>query len=179
MVIDNENNTQEEKEKVFECFFKNNYSRLYYYALHFIPDSEVCKDIVSEAFRHLWEKVDIANVDSLLSYMFNHIHNLCIDHIRHDEVKSRYVESYLNTVSEMDEKEWEETELRILRIMEIISELPEQTKFVMEQHYLYKKKYKEIAEAIGLTESGVRKHIIKGLDIIRKDFSVKYKKGSD
>lgn len=32
---------------------------------------------------------------------------------------------------------------------------------------------------IGLSESGVRKHIMKGLNTIRSYFSIKYKKGSD
>ncbi len=173
----NEDKTQDAKEKVFEHFFKNNYSRLYYYALHYISDSEVCKDIVSEAFRYLWEKADVIDPETVLSYMFTHVRNLCIDHLRHIEVEESYAKSYTKMVSEINEEEWEETEIRIKRIMQIIETLPPQTKFIMEQNYLHKMKYKEIAEVMNLTESGVRKHIMKGLDIIRKEFSVKYKKG--
>ena len=46
-------------EREFATFFKENYSRLYYYALHFIPDPEVCKDIVSDSFHFMWERIGI------------------------------------------------------------------------------------------------------------------------
>lgn len=170
---------QATKEKEFERFFAENYSRLYYYALHYISDSEICKDIVSESFRYLWEKLDAVRVDTMLTYMFTHVRNLCIDHIRHAEVENSYLNSQLNFVSEMDDESWKETEIRIEQIMQVLDTLPSQTKFIMEQNYLHKKKYKEIAEIVGMTESGVRKHIMKGLDTIRSYFSVKYKKGGN
>lgn len=63
--------------------------------------------------------------------------------------------------------------------MRLIENMPPTTRLVMEQCYLYKKKYKDVAEMTGLSESGVRKQIMKGLDTIRSFFSVKYKKGSN
>lgn len=167
------------KEKFFENFFKENYSRLYYYALHFIPDSEICKDIVSDAFRHLWEKTEEIVPETILSYMYTRIRNLCIDHIRHGEVEESYINEHLKLASEMDDEAWIETEIRIQQIMKIIETLPPMTRFVMEQKYMQRKKYKEIADILEITESGVRKHIMKGLDVIRKEFSVKYKKGGN
>lgn len=172
----NETIADRHKTTIFERLFKENYTRLYYYALSFIPDPETCKDIVSESFRVLWERFDSIKQETMLSYMFAHVHNLCIDHIRHQEVESSYATSYLKIVSEMSSNDWSEQEEKMERILKIINGLPPQTKFVMEQCYLYKKKYREVAEILGLTESGVRKHIMKGLDTIRNEFSVKYKK---
>ena len=164
------------KKTIFERLFKENYTRLYYYALSFIPDPETCKDIVSESFRLLWERFDSIKHETVLPYMFAHVHNLCIDHMRHQEVENSYAIAYLKIASEMNSTDWSEHEEKMERILKIIDNLPPQTKFVLEQCYLYKKKYKEVAEILGLTESGVRKHIMKGLNIIRNEFSVKYKK---
>lgn len=164
----------------FEHFYKRNYSRLYYYALHFIQDSEICKDIVNDAFEHLWKKRKEGVVpDTILAYMYNRIRNLCIDYIRHDQVKDSYVEDFLKFSSHMDDNAWEETEERIQKIMQIIETLPPLTRFIMEQNYLRQKKYKDIAEIVGISESGVRKHVMKGLEVIRKAFSINYKKGSN
>jgi RNA polymerase sigma factor (sigma-70 family) len=163
-------------ERIFEDFFRKNYSRLYYFALHYINDSETCKDIVSEAFRFLWEKKETVVSTTMLSYMFAHVRSLCIDSIRHADVEDSNAESYMQSILDMNETDWSEMEDRIQVILQIIEGMPSQTKFIMEQHYLYKKKYKEISEIISLTESGVRKNIIKGLDIIRESLNVKYKK---
>lgn len=168
-----------QSEFVFENFFRENYSRLYYHALNFIPDPEICKDIVSDAFRHLWEKREFIVSKTILSYMYTRVRNLCIDHIRHSEVEDGYVLDRMHLSSEMDDDSWTETEERIKTVIEIIETLPESTRFVMEQKYLHGKKYVEIAEEMKMTESGVRKHIMKGLDIIRKHFSVNYKKGGN
>lgn len=167
------------KEKFFEKFFKENYSRLYYYALNFIPDSEICKDIVSDVFRHLWEKSDNIIPETILSYMYTRTRNLCIDHIRHNEVVDSYLNEHMKMASEMDDEAWMETEERIQRVMDILETLPPMTRFIMEQNYLQRKKYKEIAEMTEMTESGVRKHIMKGLNLIRKEFSVNYRKGGN
>ncbi len=163
--------------KEFERFFKENYVRLYYYALHFIPDSEICKDIVSDSFHYMWERIETFRTETALSYMYTHVRNLCIDHIRHLEMKEANVSSYLSMWQEWNSSDWEESEERIQIIMHLIDEMPSLTRQIMQLCYLHKKKYKEVAEMTGLSESGVRKHIMKGLDIIRSYFSVKYKKG--
>lgn len=165
--------------KEFELFFKENYSRLYYYALRYIPDSEVCKDLVSDSFHYMWERIDTFRADTALTYMYTHVQRLCIDYIRRSDMKEANIPSYLAMLQEWNAPQQKESEERIRIIMRLIEEMPSTTRLVMEQCYLYKKKYKEVAEMCGLSESGVRKHIMKGLDIIRSFFSVKYKKGGN
>ena len=168
---------EKEREKAFSAFFKSNYTKLYYYAFSYIPDSEICKDILSDSFRHLWEQIENFNSTTALSYMFVHVHNLCIDYIRHTAMEHAHIESYLDVILSMNDRDWNETENRIEQIWEIIENMPSKTRFCMEQCYYKKKKYKDVALALGITESGVRKHIMKGLDAIRNKFFVKYKKG--
>lgn len=163
----------------FEQFFKENYSRLYYYALRYIPDSEICKDLVSDSFHFMWERIETFRVDTALTYMYTHVQHLCIDYIRRSEMKEANVPSYLSMLQEWNASDRQESEERIKIIMRLIENMPPTTRLVMEQCYLYKKKYKEVAEMTGLSESGVRKQIMKGLDTIRSFFSVKYKKGSN
>lgn len=169
--------SDESLRNTFEQFFKDYYSCLYYYALRYIPDEEVCKDLVSDSFHHLWENIDTFRPDTALTYMYTHVRYLCIDYIRHSNMAEAHIPSYLTMLREWNDDDRHESEERILTIMHLIEEMPENTRFVMEQCYLHKKKYCEVAEMMGVTESAVRKHIMKGLNLIRTHFSVKYKKG--
>ena len=83
----------------------------------------------------------------------------------------------MSLIQEQNSDAHQESEERIKMIMAIIDKLPPLTQKVMELCYIEKKRYRETAEILGLSESGVRKHIMKGLDTIRKHFSVRYKKG--
>ena len=165
------------RRKEYENFFKENYARLYYYALHFIPDTEVCKDIVGDSFYYLWERIDAFRAETALSYMYTHIHHLCIDHLRRTKMKEANADAYLTMLQKWNARDWEESEERIGIIMQLIEKMPAATRLVMEQCYIYKKKYRQVAQMTGLSESGVRKHVMKGLNAIRSYFSVKYKKG--
>ena len=39
-----------DKKRYFEQLFRENYTRLYYYALSFLNDSELARDVVSNVF---------------------------------------------------------------------------------------------------------------------------------
>ncbi len=174
-----ETKSPETLKREFELFFKEQYSRLYYYALRYVPDEEVCKDLVSESFRFLWEHIDTFCAETALTYMYTHVYHLCIDHLRHAEVVETNMPSYLSTLRDWHTNNHRESDKRIRIIMKLIEQMPPTTRLVMEECYFNEKKYREVAEMTGLSESGIRKHIMKGLDIIRSHFSVKYKKGSN
>lgn len=163
--------------KEFERFYKENYSRFYYYALTLVPDDEACKDLVNDSFHYLWERIDTVRLQTARAYMYTNVHHRCIDYLRHAQMEESNRDAYLDMVREWNEKEHQESEERIRIIMQLMEEMQEPTRSIMEQCYLYKKKYKEVAVMVGLTESGVRKHIMKGLGKIRAYFNVNYKKG--
>lgn len=163
--------------KNFEIFFRENYARFYYYALRFIPEEEACKDLVSDTFSFMWERIENMQMDTALTYMYTHLQRLCIDYLRKQERTENNKQSYLSEVRNWNGAEEREKEERIKTIMRLIEQMPPQTRSIMEQYYLEKKTYREVALLTGLTESGVRKHIMKGLNTIREYFSVNYKKG--
>ena len=116
-------------------------------------------------------------MDTALTYMYTHLQRLCIDYLKKQERTENNKQSYLSEVRNWNGAEEREKEERIKTIMRLIEQMPPQTRSIMEQCYLEKKTYREVALLTGLTESGVRKHIMKGLNTIREYFSVNYKKG--
>ena len=87
-------------DKEFENLFKSNYTRLYYYALTFVDDAEVCKDIVSDVFETLWHDYDSVRPDGRMAYLYACVKNRCVDHLRRRSVKQRYVLFYATDVRE-------------------------------------------------------------------------------
>lgn len=164
-------------EENFENFFKENYNRFYYYALRFLRDTEISRDIVSDSFQYMWERRDNIVFETARSYMYSHVHHLCIDYLRKEKMKENNADKYLTFILGQSQEELQEQEERVEKIMGIIKALPPTTQKVMELCYFERKKYKEAALILELSESGVRKHIMKGLSKIRESFSVNYKKG--
>lgn len=167
---------KESLKKEFETFYQENYARFYYYALHFISDSEACKDVVNDTFFFMWEHMEKLQMRTATTYMYTHLQRLCIDYLRRQQRQANNELLYLLKQKEWSDEEHREDEARIRTIMTLIENMPPLTRTIMEQCYLYKKTYQEVASITGLSESGVRKHIMKGLSTIREHYSVTYKK---
>ena len=159
-----------EKEKKFEAFFKENYTPFYFFALQFTNDEEVSKDIVNDSFELAWTKIDSIDVKNWKSYVLSYIRNKCVDYIRHQEVKKKYVDFYQKLILESRNDGTPEYDERILQIRKIIQNFSPQTKLIFQECYLREKKYKEVAEEFGISENAVKKHIMKGLKILRDFF---------
>lgn len=165
------------KESLFQELFTANYSRLYYAALYFVNDADTAKDMVNDVFTRLWEDFDGDADTYTVAYLIANIRNRCIDYLRHSEVEMRYAQLYVKLHSEGLLAENEEKDERLDRIYKVMEEMPARTRFVMDQCYFENKKYAEVAEILDITTNGVRKHIMKALEMLRNEFSVNYKKG--
>lgn len=84
-----------DKERNFELFFKENYSRFYYFAYQMISEREVCHDIVSDSFEQTWNAIRPDKAEKEInwnSYMYSLIRNKCVDYIRYEMAKERYAD---------------------------------------------------------------------------------------
>ena len=159
----------------FEQLYKEHYARLYYYAFRFITDEEMCKDIVNDVFEKAWQNFGKLKPETASAYLYAQVRNLCIDHLRHQQVEEQYAEFY-RTVSEEDlDTSPDEREERIRRIEAFIEQLKDPTKTILKECYYEKKKYQQVAEDFGMSTSGVKKHIMKALKMLREEFGIRKK----
>lgn len=47
------------------------------------------------------------------------------------------------------------------------------TRHILEECYVRRKKYQEVADELNISVSAVRKHIVKALSVLRKEFAKK------
>lgn len=163
-----------ERDTEFELFFKQNYSRFYYFAFQMIGDKEVCRDIIAEGFEQTWQAFEQSKEINWTSYMYALVRNKCVDYLRREMVKAKYAELYMAMYDEADEDDgYEEMEEQITQMYKMISEFSPKTRLILEECYFHKKKYSEVAEELGISVSAVRKHIVNALKEFRKEIAKK------
>ena len=161
-----------EDKKSFDNIFRQYYGKLCAYAGQFVFDNDSCADIVSEAFEKLWHNFSHIQKTALQSYLYKEVHNKCIDHIRHQKVKKRYVDLYvLLTENNFTQEELDAQQEREKHMEEILAKLGHRTREIFLACYADGTKYKEVAQSTGLSMAAIQKHIVKALKIIREERS--------
>lgn len=165
----NKNRTLSDED--FEIIYKTYYSRLYYYTFQFITDEENSKDIVNDVFEKIWIQRHELKLETLSSYLYTLVRNRCLDYLRHKKVEQQYAALY-DLISQKEFDDSELCEYRMSRVEKIIEKLGEPTKSIFIQCYFQNKKYAEVAQEYHISSSGVKKHVMKVLRLIRKEFDI-------
>lgn len=154
----------------FELLFKDNYTRLYYYALNFLNDSEAARDIVNDVFEYVWRHYEHYELSvSLSPFLYTLVRNQAVSFIRHRKVEEKYQQRFLSD-EEVYEHEYAEHDELIFRLRKAIAELPAQTQNVFRACFLEDKKYQEAADELNISVNTVKTHIKKALRLLRESF---------
>jgi RNA polymerase sigma factor (sigma-70 family) len=160
-----------DKENDFEQFFRSHYQSYYFFALRFLEEEEASRDVVNDAMEYVYRNYHDSRVDSWEGYALSFIRSRCIDLIRRRSVQRRYAEFYQAHAERLQASAAEETDERMEMLMAAIEELPEKTRQVLRECYLNKKKYREVALEMGISEESVHKHIVRALKKLREKFA--------
>lgn len=156
----------------FEQLFRNNYGKAYYLALRILHDDEASKDVVADAFELVWRRLQDSDVDKLSSYLLTAVKNVCLDYIRKQNIRNRYIQASVQAVGKLsfNPEEVDLHEEKIQTIMRSLDELTPRTQQIVTMCYVQRKKYREVAEELGISESAVKKHIMQALSYMRQKF---------
>ena len=156
----------------FERLFRDNYGKAYYLALRILHDDEASKDVVADAFELVWRRLQDSDVDKLSSYLLTTVKNVCLDYIRKQNIRNRYVQANVQAVGKQsfNPEEVDLHEEKIQTIMRSLDELTPRTQQIVTMCYVQRKKYREVAEELGISESAVKKHIMQALSYMRQKF---------
>ena len=156
----------------FEQLFRDNYVKAYYLALRILHDDEASKDVVADAFELVWRRLQDSDVDKLSSYLLTTVKNVCLDYIRKQNIRNRYVQANVQAVGKQsfNPEEVDLHEEKIQTIIRSLDELTPRTQQIVTMCYVQRKKYREVAEELGISESAVKKHIMQALSYMRQKF---------
>jgi len=156
-------------ELTLDDFFNSYYAQFHSFANNYLSDKNECEDIVQEVFISFWEqKQKFSNLISLKAYFYTSIRNKCLNFIKHDFVKQKYLQESQSKI-----KSTEFFLESILRkesngiIYEAINKLPSMEKKVL---LLALQEYsnEQIAEELNIKINTVKTHKSRAYQVLRK-----------
>ena len=164
-------------DKTYETFFRQNYNDAYQLAFGLLRDEEACKDVVSDAFELLLKLYNSGKTERFtVSYLMTTVKNKAIDEIRKRHSRNRYAYYILHhhDTDTVNDLIMQERKKQVDEIMDALDRLTPKTLRVMKACFVERKKYREVAEELGISKSTVKKHVMDALRRLRDQFDNPY-----
>ncbi|MDR1172343.1 MAG: RNA polymerase sigma-70 factor [Bacteroidales bacterium] len=167
------------KKANFESLYKELQPRLYAYSRKFIDDPETARDLVQDAFIKFWEDIDITAIHtSIAAYLRKTVHNLCLLHLRSQQIHQRF-ENYMAFKLKEAELNFFSPDYGVytsifLKDMEdiikkCVENLPPQSRRIFEMSRTKGMSYAEIADELGISVRTVENHVYRVLAIMKTE----------
>lgn len=164
------NKTENEfcNEKKFSSFFSEQSNLLFNYIFYKCGNTDLANDIVQEAFIKIWKNCAKVFPNKAKAFLFTIANNLFLNEYARSSViidyKNTIKKDYTNESPEfiLEEKEFED------KLQHAISNLTEAQRVAFLLHRVDGKKYKEIADLLGISIKAVEKRIHNALLNLRK-----------
>jgi RNA polymerase sigma-70 factor (ECF subfamily) len=164
----------------FSQLFVDYQSRFIGFASHYVRDTAVAEDIVSDAFIYYWtNRSRLPDDTNVPAYILATVKNRCLDHLRHIRVKQNAFARILNNAQwELDMRitslqALEPTEIYTKEIYELVNKallkLPSKTQRIFHKSRVNQLPNKEIAETMNISVKTVEAHITAALKLLRAE----------
>ncbi len=159
-------------EAAFERLFRSWYPNLVGFARRFVQDPDESEELVQDFFFQLWEKRQQFSLStSLRSYLFTAVRNRCFNYLQHHKVRRQHQEGIADRLTSLGQSSGPQEQLEhgelAQRIDAAVEALPPRCREVFVASRYEGKKYKEIAESLGISPRTVEVQIGKALKQLR------------
>ena len=84
------------KESAFKEIYEKYVSTLRYFGNKFLSDERLIEDILQDTFVSLWEnRKKFNNELAIKSFLYTGVKNRCLNNLRHEKIKQKYVEGFV------------------------------------------------------------------------------------
>ena len=118
-----------------------------------IKREELAEEVLQDAFLKIWDRIDSydATKGKLFTWMLNIARNQAIDKTRSKEFsKGKKTDDIDNFVRKVDRNEYVEQKVDVIGLQDLLKLLPEDQRFVIDQHYLKGYTQAEMSEEFNL-----------------------------
>lgn len=157
-----------------DTLFRESYHDMYCFAYSVTHDEDASRDIVADSFEDLFRRDHSLSTNAeKKNFLFHIVRNKCVDHFRKMNVHNRYAD-YIHSSTKTNDlsytESWIEHERKLEAVRLALADLPQRTREIVTDHYLFNKKYSEIADKFGISQSAVKKHVMQALRYLRAKF---------
>jgi len=145
--------------------FKDHYPALLLYAVKWVKEENLAKDLVQAVFVNLLEKSEKTKILNYQSYLFKSVRNECIQHLRKNNSPSSIEEINLNKFGYFNDP-IEQAEFEAY-VFSLIEKLPPATKKVFKLNRFEGLSNQEIADQLEISKRTVELQISNALKLLR------------
>ena len=149
----------------FERIFRQHYDGMFRLARKMLGDDEESKDVVSDVFAQLLNSHTDFHAETLQSFLLTSVRHRCINLLVHKQ-KGQAVITELQTE---DDNQSEQEQLDTFHRY-IDEHMPEMTQRILRLRYQQGLKYREIADALQISEVTVYNHLSQSLKELKDYF---------
>ena len=155
--------------QTFEQIFRHHYDGMFRLARRMLGDDAESKDVVSDVFASLLGKDETKlKTDTLQGFLLTSVRNRCVNLLVH---KQKEQAAIVNLKDNADEDSGQE-KLNALRDY-IDTRLPELSQHILRLRFQQGLKYREIADALQVSEVTVYNHLSQSLKQMKEHFKAK------
>ena len=154
-------------DEAFERLFKSHFRRLHAYACTLLRESHQAEEMVQNVFVKLYERAGRIRIEtSPEAYLYRAVYYECLNHQKHVKVRRAY-RAYATRGGEPAAGGAPARELET-RLHEAMKDLPEQCRTIFQLSRFEGLKYREIADALGISPKTVENQMGKALHRLRE-----------
>jgi len=152
----------------FNSFYLEHIQAVNNFAFYKCGEKAMSLDLVQDAFAKIWENCSKIDFLKAKTYLFTTVNNLFLNTVRHQKVVFSYAKAapYMDTTNLSPEYLLEEEEFK-QKLEAVISSLTEEQREVFLLNRIEDKKYREIAELLGISQKTVEKRMSAALKSLR------------
>ncbi len=149
--------------------------KLYRFAYRLLANKEEAEDIVQETFMRLWNKrKNLTEYKSIDAFAMIITKNLCIDSLKSRNRNVLDVESPFNSTDQISPYEKTELADSVRNVNQIIDNLPDQQKMIIQLRDIEGYSFEEIAVIMDLNINAIRVNLSRARKKVRDNLTKKY-----
>lgn len=138
--------------------------RLYRFAMRMVDNAAEAEDVVQEVLIKLWHKrEELTQIQNLEAWSIRLTKNLSLDKLRSKHKRTEGLEGHYDLVSDSrNPEQLIESKDAMQRIHQLMQQLPESQRLVLQLRDIEELSYKEIAECLDMSMNLVKVNLFRG-----------------
>lgn len=148
------------EQKVYQKLYETYSKALYNFAYYKCGSAYEAEDLVQDAFIKMWNNCSKVLFDKAKSYLFTIANNAFLNDVAHQKVKLKYQKEHIKEGSSVESPDFKlEEEEFMQKLDKAIADLTPGQREVFLLNRIEDKKYREIAEMLGISVKAVEKRM--------------------
>jgi RNA polymerase sigma factor (sigma-70 family) len=158
-----------------EYLYDHYSSAMYGVILRIVKKEEIAEEVLQDVFLKIWDRFSNYHEGKgrLFTWMINVARNHAIDRTRSRELmKEQKTAGIENLVSNIDNKEYTEQRVESIGVADVLRNLPDEQRFVVEHLYLKGYTQSEVAEEFNIPLGTVKTRLRLAMQQLRMTFGI-------